>query len=71
VGFKAFDAAHGTLIGIELMHRLKQGQLVVEEGAEDLTAADMFSSLAASSSYHHGLRPFHHLLSKICDTTAI
>jgi transposase-like protein len=47
LGFKSFDAAHGTLVGIELMHMLKKGQLVVEEGAEDLTAAEMFYSLAA------------------------
>jgi hypothetical protein len=29
------------------MHMLKKRQLVVEEGAEDLTAAEWFSSLAA------------------------
>jgi transposase-like protein len=46
-GFKSFHAAHGTLVGIELMHMLKKGQLVVEEGAEDLTAAEMFYTLAA------------------------
>ena len=47
LGFKAFDAAHDTLIGIELMHMIKKWQLVVEEGAEDLTAAELFYSLAA------------------------
>jgi transposase-like protein len=49
VGCKAFDAAQATLVGIELMHMIKQRQLVVEEGNEGLTAADLFSSLAASS----------------------
>ena len=49
LGFKAFDAAQSTLVGIELMHMIKKRQLVVEEGNEGLTAADLFSSLAASS----------------------
>ena len=47
LGFKSFDAAHDTLVGIELMHMLKKRQLLVKEGAEDLTAADLFYSLAA------------------------
>jgi putative transposase len=47
LGFKSFDAAHRTLVGIELMHMLKKGQLAVEEGAADLTAAEMFYALAA------------------------
>src|SRR2546429_342714 len=47
LGFKAFDAAHATLVGIELMHLIKQRQLVVEEGNESLTAAELFYSLAA------------------------
>jgi hypothetical protein len=46
LGFKSFHAAHGTLVGIELMHMLKKGQLVVEEGTEDLTAAELFYTLA-------------------------
>ena len=32
LGFKVFDAAQSTLIGIELMHMIKKRQLVVEEG---------------------------------------
>ena len=28
LGFKAFDAAQSTLVGIELMHMLRKGQLV-------------------------------------------
>ena len=47
LGFKAFDAAQGTLVGIELMHMIKKQQLVVEEGDEGLTAAEQFYMLAA------------------------
>ena len=47
LGFKAFDAAQSTLVGIELMHMLRKRQLVVEEGDEGLTAAELFYSLAA------------------------
>ena len=47
--FKAFAAAQGTLVGIELMHMLKKGQMVVEEGAERLTPAAQFYAMAASS----------------------
>ena len=32
LGFKSFDAAQDTLVGIELMHMIKKRQLVVEEG---------------------------------------
>ena len=46
LGFKSFDAAQSTLIGIELMHMLRKQQL--EDGVEQgLTAAEQFSSLAA------------------------
>jgi len=47
LGFKAFEAAQATLIGIELMHMIKKKQLMVAEGAEGLTAAELFYSLAA------------------------
>jgi transposase-like protein len=47
LGFKSFDAAQGTLVGRELMHMLKKKQLAVEAGAEGLTAAELFYSLAA------------------------
>jgi putative transposase len=47
LGFKAFDAAQSTLVGIELMHMIKKRQLVVEEENEGLTAAELFYSLAA------------------------
>src|SRR5919108_1651021 len=40
--FKSFEAAQGTLAGIELMHMLRKGQLVGEEGAEGLTPVEQF-----------------------------
>jgi transposase-like protein len=47
LGFKAFDAAQDTLVGIELMHMIKKRQMVVEAGGEGRTAAELFYSLAA------------------------
>ena len=47
LGFKSFTAAQGTLVGIELMPMIKKRQLVVEEGDEGRTAAELFYSLAA------------------------
>jgi hypothetical protein len=47
LGFKSFDAAQGTLVGIERMHRLKTRQMIVEAREESLTAAEQFYSLAA------------------------
>jgi hypothetical protein len=47
LGFKAFDAAPSTLVGIELMHMIKKRQLVVEAGNEGRTAAEQFYALAA------------------------
>src|SRR5215204_2609683 len=47
LGFKSFDAAQSTLVGIELMHMIKKQQMVVEAGEEGLTAAELFYSLAA------------------------
>src|SRR5262245_34788499 len=47
LGFKAFDAAQNTLVGIELMHMIKKRQMVVEAGEEGLTAAELFYALAA------------------------
>jgi putative transposase len=47
LGFKSFGAAQDTLAGIELMHMIKKRQLVVEEGGEGLTVAELFYSLAA------------------------
>jgi hypothetical protein len=35
------------LVGIELMHMIKKRQLGLKEGEEDLTAAELFYSLAA------------------------
>jgi putative transposase len=47
LGFKSFDAAQDTLVGIELMHMIKKRQMVVEARAEGLTTAELFYSLAA------------------------
>jgi len=47
LGFKSFTAAQDTLVGIDLMHMIKKRQLVVEEGKEGCTAAELFYSLAA------------------------
>jgi hypothetical protein len=52
--FKAFAAAQGTLVGLELRHMLKQGQRVVEDGTARLTAAAQFYALAAESSAQQG-----------------
>jgi putative transposase len=47
LGFTSFEAAQDTLVGIEVMPMMKKRQLRVEAGAEGLTAAAQFSSLAA------------------------
>ena len=47
LGFKSFDAAQDTRVGIELMHMIKKRQMVVEAGEEGRTAAELFYSLAA------------------------
>jgi transposase-like protein len=47
LGFQSFDTAHDTLVGIELMHMIKKRQMLVEAEDESLTAAELFSSLAA------------------------
>jgi transposase-like protein len=47
LGFKSFEAAQDTLAGIELIPMMKKKQLRVEAGAEGLTAAAQFYSLAA------------------------
>jgi len=71
LGFKAFEAAQDTLVGIELMHMIKKRQMRVEAGDEGRTAAELFYSLAASSLHRQGPLPLHDLLSKICDTTGL
>ena len=47
LGFKSFEAAQDTLVGIELMHMIKKKQMRVEAGDEGLTAAEQCYSLAA------------------------
>jgi transposase-like protein len=46
LGFKSFEAAQPTLVGIELMHMLRKGQMDNGVG-QDLTAAEQFYALAA------------------------
>ena len=46
LGFKSFRSARRTLAGIELMHMLKKGQMIPDNGQE-LSAAEQFYSLAA------------------------
>jgi putative transposase len=47
LGFKSFAAAQYTLVGIELMHMLRKGQMRRGQGEEDLTPAEQFYRLAA------------------------
>ena len=47
LGFKSFEAAQDTLVGIELMHMIKKRQMRAEAGDEGRTAAELFYSLAA------------------------
>jgi putative transposase len=46
LGFKSFESAQSTLVGIELMHMLRKGQLADGVG-QSLTAAEQFYVLAA------------------------
>ena len=57
VGFKSFDAAPGTLVGIARMHMIKKQQRMGEAGDEGRTAAEPFYALAASSPHRQGLLP--------------
>ena len=47
LGVKSFEAAQGTLVGIELMHMIKKRQMLMEAEDEGLTAAELFYSMAA------------------------
>ena len=47
LGFKSFEAAQDTLVGIELMHMIKKKQMMSEAGDEGRTAAELFYSLVA------------------------
>ena len=47
LGFKSFEAAQDTLVGIELMHMIKKRQMRAEAGDEGRTAAEQFYALAA------------------------
>jgi putative transposase len=45
MGFKSFKAAQSTLVGIEVMHMLRKGQLKGDE-FEGFTAVEQFYALA-------------------------
>ncbi|MFZ6691780.1 IS6 family transposase [Undibacterium sp. SXout20W] len=45
LGFKSFQSAKSILAGIELMHMIRKGQLMME-GTNDLSFADQFYALA-------------------------
>src|SRR4029434_10136606 len=45
LGFKSFEAAQDTLVGIELMHMIKKRQMRLEVGDEGRTAAELVHSL--------------------------
>jgi putative transposase len=47
LGFKSVEAAQRTLAGIELMHMLKKEQMVMGEGTQGQTPAQLFYALAA------------------------
>ena len=47
--FKSFEASQPTLVGIELRHTPKKGQVGGENGTEGFTPAEQVYSLAASS----------------------
>jgi len=57
LGFKSFAAAQAALVGIELMHMLRMGQMVVEEGKENL---DKFKRLLLRFEHiqqrHYGMK---------------
>ena len=46
MGFKSFRAAGNVLAGIELMHMIRKGQMMIAKGV-DLSFADQFYALAA------------------------
>ena len=47
LGFKSMETAQRTLAGIEVMHMLKKGQMVMQEGTQGQTPAQQFYALAA------------------------
>jgi transposase-like protein len=45
LGFKSFQSAKNVLAGIELMHMIRKGQLMME-GCNEMSFADQFYALA-------------------------
>ena len=68
LGFQSFDAAQCPLVGIELMHMLRKGQLAdgVEQG---LAPAEQFYALASSSPRLPEPTPPNRPHTKKCDKT--
>jgi hypothetical protein len=66
-GCTSVAAAQDTRTGSALRPMRKPQQLVVAAGDEGLTAAALFSSLAASSPHRLGQLPSTRLHTKICD----
>jgi DDE domain len=65
LGFKSFEAAQDTLVGIELLHMIKKRQLVVAEGDEAALRPNCSTPWPLNPSHSQGQLPFHDLLSKI------
>ena len=47
LGFKSFQSAKNILAGIELMHMIRKGQMMME-GADKMSFAEQFYALAQS-----------------------
>ncbi len=45
LGFKSFQSAKNILAGIELMHMIRKGQMMME-GADKMSFAEQFYALA-------------------------
>ncbi len=45
LGFKSFQSAKSILAGIELIHMIRKGQLIME-GSDEMSFADQFYALA-------------------------
>jgi transposase-like protein len=65
--FKAFEAAQAALSGMKLMHMLKKGQWVGEEGVEGLPPAEQFYIQPSVSRIISGPSGFSPSSLKICD----
>ena len=69
LGFKAFDAAQATLVGIELMHMIKKRQMVVRPETRAALRLNCSTPWLPHPCHRQGQLPLHDLLRKICDKT--